>query len=111
MFKIAINIYCSCKVREVKFQQVAAHVGVRGDERVDELAKRAVRKRKIEMQVSINKAEVKCVVWGKKHLKVTGRVDREGRGGHLQIQSVKVTRVGSGNRREEIVLTRLRLRA
>lgn len=69
MFKIAINIYCSCKVREVKFQRVAAHVGVRGDERVDELAKRAVRKRKIEMQVSINKAEVKCVVWEKKTFK------------------------------------------
>lgn len=51
-----------------------------------------------------------CGLGGKKHLKVTGRVDREGRGGHLQIQSVKVTRVGSGNRREEIVLTRLRLR-
>lgn len=43
-------------------------------------------------------------------LKVIRRVDREGRGGHLQIQSVRVTRVGSGNRGEEIVLTRLRLR-
>ena len=54
---------------QVKFLWVPAHVGVRGNERVDELAKRALKKENIEMQINVSKAEVKCVIWGKKTTK------------------------------------------
>jgi len=51
------------------------------------------------------------VIWEKTNQKWQERWDREGKGRHLfQIQmKVKETRVGSGNRREEIVISRLRL--
>lgn len=49
---------------KVKFLWVPAHVGVRGNERADEMAKALV-KRKVEMQVSINRAEVKRLIWRK----------------------------------------------
>lgn len=45
----------------VKFLWVSVHVDVRGDERVDELVKTALKKGKIEMQISISKADVNCV--------------------------------------------------
>ena len=50
---------------QVKFLWVPAHVGVRENERVDELAKRALKKGNIEMQINFSKAEVKCVIWEK----------------------------------------------
>jgi len=77
----------------------------------DKSAKRALTKGNIEMQVSISKAEVISVIWEKTNQKWQERWDREGKGRHLfQIQmKVKETRVGSGNRREEIVISRLRL--
>lgn len=43
---------------------VPVHVRVRGNKRADELAKRALRKGRIVMEVRISKAEVKSVVWG-----------------------------------------------
>ena len=50
---------------QVKLLWVPAHVGVRGNERVDELAKRALKKENIEMLIHISKAEVKCIIWEK----------------------------------------------
>lgn len=50
---------------QVQFLWVPAHAGVRGNERVDELAKRALKKGNLEMQISISKAEVKCLIWEK----------------------------------------------
>ena len=53
---------------QVKVLWVPAHVGVRGNERMDELAKRALKKGNIEMQIDVSKAEVKCVIWEKKQM-------------------------------------------
>ncbi len=95
----------------VQFMWVPAHVGVKGNEQVDELAKRALKKGNIEMQIKISKAEVKSFIWEKTNQIWQERWDREEKGRHLyQIQkSVKITRLGGGHRREETVMTRLRL--
>ena len=42
---------------QIRFMWVPAHVGTRGNKRADELAKRALRKGRTEMEVSISKAE------------------------------------------------------
>ncbi len=84
---------------------------MRGIERADRLAKTALKKGNVEMQVSISKAEVKSVIWEKTQTNKNneicqGRWDQEGKGRHLyQIQkSVKGSRIDSGHRREDIVL-------
>ncbi len=79
--------------------------------RTNLVAKKALKKEKVEMQIRISKAEVKCIIWEKVNHEWQEMWDNEGKGRHLyQIQkSVKVNNVGSGNRKEEIVLTRLRL--
>ncbi len=96
---------------QVTFLWVPAHIGVKGNEKVDKVAKKALKKEKVEMQIRISKAEVKCIIWEKVNHEWQEMWDNEGKGRHLyQIQkSVKVNKVGSGNRKEEIVLTRLRL--
>lgn len=95
----------------VHFLWVPAHVGVTGNEKADELAKKALEKGKVEMNVSISKAEVKCIIWEKVNQMWQDQWDGEvkGRSFHNLQKSIKVNRVGSGQRREEIVLTRLRL--
>ncbi len=86
---------------------VPAHVGITGNEMADRLAKRALTKDNVEVQFNVSKAEVKCIIWEK----INKRWEREEKGRHLyQIQrNDKEDRVGRGNRREEAVLTRLRL--
>ena len=72
---------------QVRFLWVPAHVGVRGNERADELAKRALMKANADMQISISKAEVKSVVWEKTNVMWQERWDGEEKGRHLyQIQ-------------------------
>jgi len=73
----------------------------------DQLAKMALTKGNIEMQVSISKAEVKTVTWEKINQKWQEIWDRE-RTGKQNIKfngKVKETM----NRREEIVISRLRM--
>ena len=84
---------------------------MKGNESADDMARKALVKEKIEFQVSLSKAEVKSVVWERINQMWQERWDGESKGRHLyNVQkSVKVRRVGSGQRREEIVLTRLRL--
>ena len=75
------------------------------------MAKRALKKDSVEMKLSISKAEVKCISWGKANQLWQERWDREEKGRHLyQVQrSVRGVRTGSGCRREDIVLSRLRM--
>lgn len=99
------------KGSQVKFMWVPAHVGIRGNEMADKLAKRALLKDTVELQISLSKTEVKSIVWEKINQMWQVRWDREERGRQLyRIQnSVKGNRLAGGNRREEIVITRLRL--
>lgn len=77
----------------------------------DKLAKRALTNKNIEMQVSISKAEVKSVIWEKINQMWQEIWDREEKGRHFyQIQKeVQHKMVEWGNRRVEMVITRLRL--
>ena len=90
---------------------MGSHVGVRGNEEADEMAKEALGKGAVEMNVGMSKAEVKSVIWERVNQMWQERWDNEVEGRHLyRIQeSVRVRRVGSGQRKEESVLVRLRL--
>ena len=97
-----------CKLH---FLWVPAHVGVMGNEKADKMAKKALEKLEVEMNVSFSKAEVKSMIWDKVKIMWQEKWDNEVKGRHLyNIQeSIRVKRIGSGNRKEEVVLTRLRL--
>ncbi len=88
---------------QVTFLWVPAHIGVKGNEKVDKVAKKALKKEKVEMQIRISKAEVKCIIWEKVNHEWQEMWDNEGKGRHLyQIQkSVKVNKVGCGNMTED----------
>lgn len=88
---------------QVNFLWIPAHVRVRGNERVDELPKRALNKENIEIQISISKAEVKCVICEKKKQPKVGQ--RGGRGGTC----IKFKRISVVITVERKLLTRLRL--
>lgn len=63
------------------------------------------------MQIRVSKAEVKSLIWERINQKWQEKWDREKKGRHLYAiqKAVKHKRVSRGNRREEIVITRLRL--
>lgn len=41
------------------------HIGVKGNERVDKVAKKVLKKENVGMKLRISKAEVKCIIWKK----------------------------------------------
>lgn len=96
---------------QVTFLWVPAHVGVGGNEKADKLAKEALKKGQVEMQICTSKSELKSIIKEKMVQMWQKRWDTESKGRHLyQVQrSVKGPRVGGRNRREEVVLIRLRL--
>ena len=102
---------CVSQGTEIKFMWVPAHVGVEGNEQADELAKRALTKEKVDMNIKFSRAEAKGVVWERVNQRWQARWDGEERGRHFyQVQKcVKGRSVGGGSRREEVVWMRLRL--
>lgn len=78
---------------------VPAQVGSRGNEMADRLAKRALTKKNVEMQVNLSKAEVKCIIWEKINKRWQERWYREEKGSHLyQMRNVKDNRLEIGEK-------------
>ncbi|CAJ1057143.1 RNA-directed DNA polymerase from mobile element jockey [Xyrichtys novacula] len=96
---------------QISFLWVPAHIGVEGNEKADVMAKEALGKESVELNVRLSKAEVKSMIWEKLIQMWQKKWEGEKRGRHLyKIQeSVKVRRLGSGQRKEGSALIRLRL--
>ncbi|KAI2644871.1 putative RNA-directed DNA polymerase from transposon BS [Labeo rohita] len=95
----------------VQFLWVPAHTGVAGNEEADQLAKQAAAKEGIDMQILYSKSELKSIIKKKITEKWQSYWDKEQKGRHLySIQSlVSKGRNSRGSRKEDCVLSRLRL--
>ena len=84
---------------------------MKGNEKADKMAKKALEKEKVEMNISLSKAEVKSLIWGKVNKMWQDKWDSEEKGRYLyNIQkSVNVKIRYSGQRKDEQILIRLRL--
>ena len=96
--------------KEVVFCWVPAHVGVKGNEVADGLAKRSVRSEQV-LQVPYGTGEVKAIIQRKTMERWQDRWDgdRKGRAYHRVQKSVRVKRGRlSDSRRDEVKLAKLR---
>ena len=84
---------------------------MKGNEKANKMAKKALEKKKIEINISISKAEVKSLIWEKVNKMWQDKWDSEEKGRYLyNIQkSVNVKIVYSGQSKDEQILIRLRL--
>lgn len=55
---------CQIGIKEI-FTWVPAHVGIKGNEMVDNLSKQASSRTEVAVYIKINKAETKTMIWGK----------------------------------------------
>ena len=93
------------------FIWVPAHVGIEGNEEVDFLAKQTLKSHNVNTEIPLSKAEGKSLI--KKHMKKVWQEywDIQDTGRHLyNIQEkVGLGRRRGRNRREEAIITRLRI--
>lgn len=108
-----LTIYTRIREKSSKIQLIwiPAHIGIVGNERVDKLAKQAVKKESIETNIKLSKSEGKSIIWKETIREWQSQWNREIKGRHLYNIQNKVGDVKNrgGNRREEIVMTRLRI--
>lgn len=98
----------------IGFMWIPAHVGLRGNEEVDELAKQAVKRDSVELHIPLSKAEVKGMVWRKAIEEWQGKWNNETRGRFLYSINNTVSintavRNMGRTRKEEIICNRIRL--
>jgi len=67
----------------VKFTWFPAHVGVKGSEMVDRMAKQASKHEEVDVVITISKAEVKAQIWTKINKQWQAHWDAEEKGRHL----------------------------
>ncbi len=89
------------------FKRIPAHIGIIGKERVDKLAKQAVRRENVDTVNKLSRAEGKSVVWKKINKK--WHQETQGRYFYSIHNRVGTVRRGWGCRKEEISITRLRI--
>jgi hypothetical protein len=95
----------------IRFTWVPAYKGILGNEKVDKLAKEAVKAREIEYDVPLSRKEIKVIIKDKINNIWQERWNLEEKGRHLyKIQKDIIIRYNSiMNRREEIWINRLRI--
>lgn len=96
---------------EVQFMWVPAHVGIKGNEEADKLAKQVVDEDRVEIELSHSLKEIKSVIKEEMIKKWQQYWDNESKGRHLYAIQKKVGkgRKRGRNRREESIITRLRV--
>ncbi|XP_025762792.1 uncharacterized protein LOC112846838 [Oreochromis niloticus] len=100
-----------CCGGNIHFLWVPAHVGISGNQKVDRLAKGALTKHRTEMEIKSSGSEAKGFVWRQVGQEWQERWDSGSKGRQLYHfkEEVAGCRLYGGNRRAEVVITRLRL--
>lgn len=95
----------------IEFTWIPAHVGIKGNKKVDKLAKDALKADQIEIKVPLSKSEIKVIIKDSINRRWQVTWDQEKKGRHLySIQKEVIGKKYSGlSRQEENMITRLRI--
>ncbi len=86
-------------------------MGVKGNEAADKLVKQALRATRIEMEISYSRYEIKAIIKKQINQRWQQMWETGNKGRHMYEIQPKVgkSRYSGGNRREENILSRLRI--
>lgn len=97
--------------KNVIFMWVPAHLGIQGNEKADKVAKEAIKKEDVEVNIKLSKSEGKGIVWRSVNQQWQQSWDNATKGRHLyEIQrKVGISRSRGANRKEQVIISRLRI--